>query len=103
MIATRRLVSDVTFKSQWTIRGISYAAEIHEGYLLWASAPAGASLPESMTRVDPSSFTVLSRTGLARETVIVAITSGREVTVVIPHIVLGGLEHAWKRLNSPTA
>lgn len=89
----------VTFSSTWTMHGISYGAEVQDGFLLWGSAPASSGEPLKMTRVVPSDFEVVSRVTAGKETVVTAVVSGRMVTVVIPNIVVGALERAWVRVN----
>ncbi|MBD8539571.1 hypothetical protein [Frigoribacterium sp. CFBP 8751] len=89
----------MTFSSTWTMHGISYGAEVHHGFLLWGSAPASMREPLKMKRVVPSDFKVISRVTAGNETVITAMVSGKTVRVVIPNIVVGALELAWKRVN----
>jgi hypothetical protein len=89
----------VTFSSKWTVHGISYAADVDHGFLLWGSAPASSCEPLEMKRVVPSDFEVVSRVTEGKETVVTAVILGRTVTVVIPNIVFGALELAWKRVN----
>lgn len=84
------------------MHGISYKAEIHHGFLLWSSAPARMRGPLKMKRVVPSDFKVISRVTADKETVITALVAGRTVTVVIPNIVIGALELAWRRVNDST-
>ncbi|WP_148061419.1 hypothetical protein [Frigoribacterium sp. PhB160] len=87
------------FSSKWTMHGISYAAELHHGLLLFGSAPASSREPPKMERVVASDFEVLSCVTAGKETVVTAVVSGRTMTVVIPNTVVGALELAWKRVN----
>jgi len=54
-----------------------------------------------MKRVVPDDLDVVSRENVGKETVVVAIVSGTKVTVVIPNVIVGALEVAWKRINNP--
>ncbi|MBD8729534.1 hypothetical protein [Frigoribacterium sp. CFBP 13707] len=89
------------FSSSWTTHGVSYAAEVQQGFLLWGSAPTSSPGPLNMKRVVPDDFDVVSRENVGKETVVVAIVSGTKVTVVIPNVIVGALEVAWKRINNP--
>lgn len=95
--------SGVPFRAEWTARGVAYAAETHEGYLLWGSAPARSTGPLSMTRVEPAGFEVLSRVTDRQETTITALVRGKRVTVVIPRAVVAQLELAWAQVNGVPA
>ena len=85
----RPLQLNVTFSSKWMTHGISYAAEVHRGFLLWGSAPARSHKPLMMRPVVPGDFDVVSQVASGRETVITAVVSGKTVTVVIPDVVAG--------------
>jgi hypothetical protein len=88
------------FSSTWTTHGISYAAEVQQGFLLWGSAPTSSPGPLKMKRVTPGDFNVVSRKTVGKETVITAIVSGTRITVVIPDVIVGALEVAWNRMNN---
>lgn len=93
------LSSGVAFSARWTTQGISYVAEVHEGYLRWGSATDDAPGPIPTERIEPSTFQVVSQTDNRGERTIVASVSGREVTVVIPVAIVAVLERAWSDVN----
>ena len=88
-----------TFRSKWTTHGISYAVGVHQGFLLWGSAPSSSSEPLTIKRVVPHNVDVVSHVRAGKETVVTAVVSGKKVTVVIPDVVVSALELAWKRVN----
>lgn len=92
----------MAFSAAWTTHGISYAAETHEGYLMWGSAPAGLRAPLTMKRVEPADFLVLSKVKHDKEIVVTARVRGKRVTVFLPDPVFEALELAWKHVNVPS-